>query len=127
VEAVVEADPALIMVGAPDSELVQAGREVGLRVAREGFGDRAYEEDGRLVSRRRPGAVLTDPEAIADQVLMMLEGKVRAIGGRMVAIRVDTICLHGDTPGAAAIARRLRERLAQARVEAVALDELLDR
>jgi UPF0271 protein len=126
-EAVAEADPTLILVGPPGSELVQAGQEVGLRVAREGFGDRAYEEDGSLVSRRRPGAVLTDPEAIGDQVLMMLEGKVRAIGGRMVAISVDTICLHGDTPGAPAIARRLRERLAQATVQAVALDELLGR
>jgi len=124
-EGVAEADPALILVGAPGSELVQAGQEVGLRVASEGFADRAYEEDGSLVSRRQPGAVLTDPEAVADQVLMMLEGKVRAIGGRVIAIRVDTICLHGDTPGAAAIARRLRERLAQAHVPAVALDELL--
>jgi UPF0271 protein len=126
-EAVAEADPGLILVGAPGSELVKAGQEAGLRVAREGFGDRAYEEDGNLVSRRRSGAVLTDPEAIADQVLMMLEGSVRAIGGRVISIGVDTICLHGDTPGAAAIARRLRERLAQARVQAVALDDLLAR
>ncbi|MGH7428847.1 MAG: LamB/YcsF family protein [Candidatus Methylomirabilaceae bacterium] len=126
-QGVAEADPSLILVGAPGSELVKAGHGAGLRVAREGFGDRAYNEDGSLVSRRLPGAVLTDPEAVADQVLMMLEGEVRAIGGRMVAITVDTICLHGDTPGAPAIARRLRERLAQAQVEAVPLEELLGR
>jgi UPF0271 protein len=126
-EGVAEADSSLILVGPPESQLVKAGRGAGLRVAREGFGDRAYHEDGSLVSRRLPGAVLTDPEAVADQVLMMLEGKVRTICGRMVEIAVDTICLHGDTPGAPAIARRLRERLAERGVEAAPLEALLGR
>lgn len=124
-EAVAEADPTLVLVGPPESELLRAGQRAGLRVAREGFGDRAYNEDGRLVSRRLPGALVTDPDAVADRVLMMLEGKVRAITGRMIAIMVDTICLHGDTPGAAAIAKRLRERLAGAGVKLVPLGELL--
>jgi UPF0271 protein len=124
-EAVVEADPTLILVGPPESELVRAGQAAGLRVAREGFGDRAYDEDGRLVSRRLPGALVTDPDAVADRVLMMLEGKVKAITGRMIALTVDSICLHGDTPGVAAIAKRLRERLAGAGVKLVPLGELL--
>ncbi len=124
-EAVVEADPTLILVGPPESELVRAGQAAGLRVAREGFGDRAYNEDGSLVSRRLPGALVTDPDAVADRVLMMLEGKVRAITGRMIALTVDSICLHGDTLGVAAIAKRLRERLAGAGVKLVPLGELL--
>jgi UPF0271 protein len=124
-EAVAEADPSLILVGPPESELASAGREIGLRVAREGFGDRAYNEDGSLVSRGVPGALLTDPDAVADQVLMMLEGKVRAATGKIISIAVDTICLHGDTPGAAAIAKRLRERMAVVGVAAVPMGELL--
>lgn len=122
--AVAEADPALILVGPPDSELVRAGRGAGLKVAREGFGDRAYNEDGSLVSRKTPGALVTDPDAVADRVLLMLEGKVRAITGRIIATAVDTICLHGDTPGVAAIAKRLRERLEGAGVKVVPLEEL---
>jgi len=125
VEAVAEADPTLILVGPPESELVKAGQEAGLKVAREGFGDRAYNEDGSLVSRQVPGALVTDPDAVGDRVLMMLEGKVRAITGRMIAAAVDTICLHGDTPGVAAIATRLRERLTEAGVKVVPLEEVL--
>lgn len=77
------------------------------------------------MSRSVPGALLTDPDRVAERVLLMLEGKVRAITGRMIPITVDTVCLHGDTPGAPAIARRLRERLALAGVEVVPLEEFL--
>ncbi len=124
-EAVAEADPTLILVGPPESELVAAGQEAGLKVAREGFGDRAYNEDGSLVSRRVPGALVTDPDTVADRVLMMLEGKVKAITGRIIATAVDTVCLHGDTPGVPAIAIRLRGRLAQAGVKVVPLEEVV--
>jgi len=125
-EAVAEADPTLILVGPPESELLRAGQQAGLKVAREGFGDRAYAEDGSLIARRLPGALLTDPDAVADQVLMMMmEGKVRTITGKTITIAVDTVCLHGDTPGAPAIARRLRERMAVAGVAAVPLGELI--
>jgi UPF0271 protein len=123
--AIVELDPTLILIGPPSSELVRAGQEAGLRTAQEGFGDRAYNEDGSLVPRSVPGALLTDPDAVVDQVLSMVEGKARAITGRMIPIAVDTVCLHGDTPGAPAIARRLRERLALAGVEVVSLEERL--
>lgn len=124
-EAIAEFDPTLILIGPPSSELVRAGQGAGLRTAQEGFGDRAYNEDGSLVSRSAPGALLTDPDRVAERVLLMLEGKVRAITGRMIPITVDTVCLHGDTPGAPAIARRLRERLALAGVEVVPLEEFL--
>lgn len=124
-EAIAEVDPTLILVGPPGSELLSVGQAAGLRVAAEGFGDRAYNEDGSLVARSAPGALLTDPDAVTDQVLSMLEGEVRAISGRTIAIRVDTVCLHGDTPGAPAIAKRLRERLKMAGVETAPLEELL--
>ncbi|MDE2059768.1 MAG: 5-oxoprolinase subunit PxpA [candidate division NC10 bacterium] len=123
--AITDVDPNLILVGPPGSELVGAGREAGLRVAVEGFGDRAYNEDGSLVSRSAPGALLTDSDAVADQVLLMVEGKVRAVTGRMISCSVDTVCLHGDTPGAPAIAKRLRERLALAGVKTMPLEEIL--
>lgn len=124
-KAIIDVDPTLILIGLSNSELVMAGHGAGLRTAQEGFGDRAYNEDGTLVPRSVPGALLTDPDTVADQVLLMLEGNVRAITGRMIPITVDTVCLHGDTPGAAAIAKRLRERLALAGVEAAPLEKLL--
>lgn len=125
VAAIAEVDPALILIGFPGSELMKAGQEKGLRVAAEGFGDRAYNEDGTLVSRSTPGALFTDPDAVADQMLSMVEGQVRTATGRIIPIMVDTICLHGDTPGAPVIAKRLRERLATAGVKTMALEELL--
>jgi len=123
--AVAEVDPDLILVGPPGSELVKAGKEARLTVAREGFADRAYNEDGSLVSRRAPGALISDPDTAAEQALMMLDGKVRAVSGRIIGVTVDTICLHGDTPGAPAIARRLRERLTEAGVLVAPLEEIL--
>lgn len=124
-EAIAEVDPTLILVGPPGSALLSAGWAAGLRVAAEGFGDRAYNEDGSLVSRSAPGAILTDADAVAAQVLLMVEGKVRAITGRMIPIAVDTVCLHGDTSGAPAIAKRLQERLALAGITTMPLEKLL--
>jgi UPF0271 protein len=82
-----------------------------VRVAREAFGDRAYNEDGSLVSRKIVGSLITDPDTVADRVLALTRGAVKTIKGKEIPIGVDTICLHGDTPGAGAIARRVRERL----------------
>lgn len=110
-EGVADAGGDLILVGLPGSELLKAGQEVGLRVAREAFGDRAYNEDGTLVSRKIAGSLLTDPDAVAERVLGFARGTVKAITGSEIRIQADTICLHGDTPGAGNIARRVRERL----------------
>jgi UPF0271 protein len=110
-DGVADAGGDLILVGLPGSELLKAGKEVGLRVAREAFGDRAYNEDGTLVSRKIAGSLLTDPDAVAERVLGFAQGKVKAISGKEIRIEADTICLHGDTPGAGGIARRVRERL----------------
>jgi UPF0271 protein len=110
-EGVADAGGDLILVGLPGSELVKAGQEVGLRVAREAFGDRAYNEDGTLVSRKIAGSLIADPDAVAERVLGFTRGMLKAITGKEIRIEADTICLHGDTPGAGAIARRVRERL----------------
>ena len=87
-------------------------RELGLRVAAEGFADRAYNPDGTLVSRRLPGALIDDPmRAAAQAVRMACEGKVRAIDGTDLDLRIDTLCCHGDTPGAAQIVQAVRAAL----------------
>jgi len=104
--AVASVDPSLILLGLPESELVAAGAAAGLRTAREAFADRAYRPDGTLVPRTEPGAVIHDP----DQVL----ARVVALAQRS---DVDTICVHGDTPGAADLARQIRETLAAANIE----------
>src|SRR5439155_8773688 len=89
-----------------------AATAVGLRVIHEVFADRNYLPDGTLVHRSRPDALLHDPDEAAERVLRMLcENRVRAIDGSDVIIKAETICLHGDKPGAVAFARALRERL----------------
>jgi UPF0271 protein len=110
-EGVADAGGDLILVGLPGSLLLKAGQEAGLRVAREAFGDRAYNEDGTLVSRKIAGSLITDPDTVAERVLGFTRGTVKAITGREIRVEAETICLHGDTPGAGAIARRVRERL----------------
>jgi 5-oxoprolinase (ATP-hydrolysing) subunit A len=112
VAAVVRAGPGLVVVGPPRSRLLEAAREAGLDVAREGFADRRYRADGTLVPRGEPHALLTDPEEAAGQALSVARGHfVVAEDGSRVEIVADTICVHGDTPGAPAIARRIRETL----------------
>jgi 5-oxoprolinase (ATP-hydrolysing) subunit A len=102
----------LILVGLAGSRLVDAGRAAGLVVAAEAFPDRAYEADGSLRSRRLPGAVLIDSAAVAARAVEMARaGAVTASDGTVIPIRADTLCLHGDTPGAVEHARAVRDAL----------------
>jgi UPF0271 protein len=102
----------LTLFASPRSAMHAAARAVGLRVAREGFADRAYEPDGTLRSRSLPGAVHTDPDVAAAQAVALAGGTgVRASDGSILRLEVDTICVHGDTPNAAAIARAVRQAL----------------
>ena len=88
---------------------MKAGRALGLRIALEIFADRAYEPDGQLVSRRKPGAVIHDPElVVARAVKMVKERGVAAVDGSFVPREAETICVHGDTPGSDQLAARLR-------------------
>ena len=109
----VESIDAKLLLFAPDkSELARAGEAHGLQIGREIFADRNYLNDGWLVPRTRPDALLHDPKEAAERVLRMLrEGKVRSIEGQDVEVRGETVCVHGDTPGAVGFARELRTRL----------------
>ena len=101
-------------------------RKMGVRVASEGFADRAYEVDGTLVSRRKAGALITDPaRAAAQAVRMAAEGKVRTIDGVDIDLSVQTICCHGDTPGAERIVKAVREGLEAAGIRVRPLREWL--
>ncbi len=108
-------DSSLVLFGPPGSELVRAGESAGLAVAAEGFADRAYEPDGTLAPRTRAGAVLHDPDiVVARAVRMAREGVVLAADGTDIPLRVATICVHGDTPGAAELTRLIRAALTAA-------------
>ncbi|QJU53569.1 5-oxoprolinase subunit PxpA [Herbiconiux sp. KACC 21604] len=112
VDALVSLDPSLALVGLPDSEVSRQAEAEGLRFVPEAFADRAYRSDGTLVSRREPGAVLHDPAEIAERMRRLaLEGVVTSIDGHDIALSAETICVHGDTPGAVAIARTVRAGL----------------
>lgn len=122
-QAVVSFDRSLILFGLPDSELLRAGEAVGLTVAAEVFADRAYNPDGSLTARSTPGSVIHDtPQVVARAVRMVKEQSVMAVDGSTVALRVDTLCLHGDTPGAAEHARAVRVGLEEAGVSVRAFD-----
>jgi UPF0271 protein len=104
--------PELVVVSSPGSRLIAAARALGMRAAAEGFADRGYEADGALVARGTAGALLTDPAAAAAQALSIArDGFATARDGSRVALSVETICLHGDTPGAPSIAKAVRAAL----------------
>lgn len=116
----------LILVGLAGSALIQTAAELGLPAAREGFADRAYDPDGSLRPRHLPGAVLTDPETAAEQALRIArEGRVVASNGESIPLVADTLCIHGDTPGAAEIARAVRQRLEDAGVQVMPMGKFL--
>ncbi|WP_284748990.1 LamB/YcsF family protein [Amycolatopsis sp. RTGN1] len=115
-EAVVSLDPGLIVL-AQDGELADAARARGLRVAIVGIADRAYRDDGTLVPRGEPGAVLHEPAEIAARaVRLVTEGVLETVGGSELKVACDTVLLHGDTPGSVAVARRVRDDLRAAGV-----------
>ena len=111
--AVLAIDSHMIVVGQAGSPCLNIYREMGLRTAAEAFADRAYEPDGTLRNRTLPGALLDSPDRAAEQaVSLVTRGKVLTTSGTELAISADTLCIHSDTPGSAAIARKVREQLA---------------
>lgn len=113
--AVRAVDPGLALLCLSGSVTERVARDIGLPVAAEIFADRAYRADGTLVPRDAPGAVIHDPDAVTARVLAMLStGRVTACDGTTQARAMDSLCLHGDTPGAVTIARALRAALASA-------------
>ncbi|WP_116244750.1 LamB/YcsF family protein [Nocardiopsis sp. FIRDI 009] len=119
VEAVRAFDPDLPVLGLPGSEFLRLAEETGLPTHREAFADRAYTPEGTLVSRREPGAVLHDPAEIAERCLRIARGEpITAIDGSRIRVEADSLCVHGDSPGAVEIARTVADKL---RAEGVTL------
>jgi UPF0271 protein len=120
--AVARVSADLVLVGLAGSAMLTAAAAAGLATAAEAFADRAYEADGTLRSRRLPGAVLASPEVAAAQALSIVrDGCVTSHDGHVVAVRADTICIHGDTPAAAEFAQAIRAALGDAGVTIAAL------
>jgi UPF0271 protein len=124
-DAVATYDPTLIVV-AQEGVLTRLAAERGVPAARLGLVDRAYEDDGSLVSRRKPGAVLHDPELIAERaVRMVVDGVVTSVNGAEVAVGCDTVLLHGDNEASIQAARMVRTALEEAGVSLAPLDAVL--
>ena len=122
--AIAKTDTKLILFAPQNSALARAGETNGLQIAHEVFADRNYLSDGSLVPRTRPDALLHDPEEAAARVVRMLrEAKVRSVDGVDVDVRAETVCVHGDTPGAVDFVRVLKSRLEK---EGVVVYSLID-
>ncbi|NHB85581.1 LamB/YcsF family protein [Tessaracoccus sp. HDW20] len=112
IDAVLAYDRSLPVVGAPGSVFLRLAAESGLTCVREGFADRGYRADGTLVPRDQPGALLNDPDKVAERVLaMVLDRSVVSVDGGRIPLEIETVCLHGDTDGATELARAVRARL----------------
>lgn len=115
VRAVRDYDPSLTVLGLPGAVWLERAGEAGLEVAHEAFADRAYTPEGHLVSRRLPGSVLHDAAEIAARCVAMARGEeITDVNGDPLRLRPDSICVHGDTPGAVEIARQVRAALEDA-------------
>ncbi len=111
--AVRDFDATLVLFGLAGSELVRAGGQAGLKTANEVFADRTYQADGSLTPRTQPDAMIHDADAAIAQVRRMVgEGRVRSQQGSDVPVQPDTLCIHGDEPGAVDFAKRIRQALA---------------
>ncbi|GAA3395049.1 LamB/YcsF family protein [Cryptosporangium minutisporangium] len=118
VEAVARYDPGLPVLGLPGSAFLRLAEKAGLRTVAEAFVDRGYTPAGTLVPRGEPGALLEDPVEVADRMLRLVErGEIVAVDGTVVEVRADSLCVHGDSPGAVAMAEAVRGALVGAGVE----------
>ncbi|MED3648416.1 LamB/YcsF family protein [Halalkalibacterium halodurans] len=123
-EAIYDIDPSLILFGLSGSELIKAGKKLGLTVANEVFADRTYQPDGTLTPRSEANALIKESERATEQVIQMVkESKVIAVDGSHIPIEADTICVHGDSPTALSFVERLH---AQLQVEGVTVTKVSD-
>ncbi|WMJ83284.1 LamB/YcsF family protein [Oscillospiraceae bacterium LTW-04] len=124
-QGVYEVDPNIILLGLANSKMISAAEKIGLRAASEVFADRAYNDDGTLVSRKLPGAVIHDKEvAIARTVQMVTKGTVETVTGKVISIKADSICVHGDNPSALEFVKNIRETLENSGVTICNLTQL---
>lgn len=112
IAAMLAVDPTLVMMGLAGASVLDRARDAGLPIVAEAFADRAYTPQGTLVSRREAGAVLHDPDLVAARMLRLAtEGVIEAIDGSILQLDAQSICIHGDSPGAVAMAEKVREVL----------------
>jgi len=112
IRAILTVDPSLILMGLAGAPVLEQARAAGLATVAEAFADRAYRPDGQLLSRREPGAVLHDPNLVAARMVRLAqEGVVEAVDGSTLRLAADSICVHGDSPDAVAMARAIRVAL----------------
>ena len=125
-EAIKEFDSSLIVLALSGGQLAKAAQDMGLRTAMEVFADRAYEEDGTLVNRRKEGAVITDEnEAIVRVIRMVKEKKITAITGKDIDIQADSVCVHGDGAKALAFVEKIREAFVKEGIQIRSMDEFV--
>lgn len=117
-QAVYEFDPSLILMGLAGSEMVTAAKEIGLPYASEVFADRAYEDDGTLVARSKPGAMIEDEDEAVERVITMIKTHtVKTVSGKTIEITPDSVCVHGDSEKALAFVEKIRKALTAEGVE----------
>lgn len=125
-EGVAEVDDNLILLGLSGSEMLKAAKDIGLRAAKEVFADRAYEEDGSLVARTKPGAMITDEDEAIERVIGMVKhGKVKALTGKEIEIEANSICVHGDGEKALAFVKKIRTALEGENITIAPLHEIV--
>lgn len=125
-QAILDVDPDMVLVALAESRWVKLAEDMGLRVAREIFADRALNADGTLVPRSMPGSVIHDVDELVERsIRMVTEGKAVSIDGHEIDVQADSLCLHGDTPGAVEMAKAVRAGLQEAGVEIVPLGQLV--
>jgi 5-oxoprolinase (ATP-hydrolysing) subunit A len=125
-DAIVRLKHALIVMGPPDCVLQKEAEDRGLDYAAEGFADRSYTDQGKLAPRQHPNSLITDPEEAAEQALSLARHhRVKTLSGAHLELKVDTICIHGDTPGATRLAKRVRHKLEEARIAIEPLTKVL--
>lgn len=125
-EGIYEVNPDLILLALSGSEMIEAANNIGLKVAREAFADRAYEEDGSLVSRGKEGSMILDEnEAIKRVIRMIKENKVKTITGIDIPIKVDSICVHGDGIKALEFVRKINFSFKEEKIKIVPLSKII--
>lgn len=125
-EAVYDFDPEIILLGLSGSKMIEAGTDLGLKCANEFFADRAYEDDGSLRARTKEGSMITDENEAIERIVKVLKtGKVTTYSGNELALKIDSICVHGDNEHALSFVQIIRERLAKEDIEIAPLAKVL--
>lgn len=126
-EGIYEVNPDYILLGLSGSNLIKAAEDTGLRAAKEVFADRGYMDDGSLVPRTQPGAMVTDEDVMIRRVIgMVKDGTVETVSGKIIPIRADSVCVHGDGEKAVAFVRRIRRELTAAGVTIASIQDILE-